>query len=118
MDRGLVTLSFMKGPREELKNWRPIILLNFDYKLLAKVLAEQFKSVLGAIIHEDQLCVVPGHQIHGDLLQLRDILQLERESGQKMAVLNLDPEKAYNRVSHWFLFETGQQMGVPPTFTS
>ncbi|KYO41455.1 hypothetical protein Y1Q_0006261 [Alligator mississippiensis] len=40
MDRGLVTLLHEKSSKTELKNWRPITLLNFDYKLLAKVLAK------------------------------------------------------------------------------
>ncbi|KYO35014.1 hypothetical protein Y1Q_0000928 [Alligator mississippiensis] len=34
MDWDLMTLLYKKGLREELKNWRPITLLNFNYKLL------------------------------------------------------------------------------------
>ncbi|KYO43146.1 hypothetical protein Y1Q_0017481 [Alligator mississippiensis] len=118
MDRGLMTLLYKDRPREDLKNWRPMTLLNFNYKLLPKVLAERFKSVLGVIIPDEQSGIVPGGQIHGALLQLRDELQQEGDSGQKMAVLNLDWEKAYNRVSYQFLFTTLQRMGIPPTFTS
>ncbi|KYO23021.1 hypothetical protein Y1Q_0005507 [Alligator mississippiensis] len=78
----------------------------------------QHKRLTRAIIHKDQSCVVPGCQIHGALPQLRHVLQLEWDSGQKMTVLNLDLEKAYDRVSHRFLFKTLQWMGIPPTFTS
>ncbi|KYO34673.1 hypothetical protein Y1Q_0015460 [Alligator mississippiensis] len=74
MDWGLMTLLSKKGSREELKNWNPITILNFDYKLLAKVLAKQFKSVLGSIIHENQLYAELGYQIHGALMQLREML--------------------------------------------
>ncbi|KYO24306.1 hypothetical protein Y1Q_0004333 [Alligator mississippiensis] len=52
----------------------------------------------GAVIHKDQSCGVPGRQIHGALVQLRDVLQLERERRQSIAILNLDPEKAYDSV--------------------
>ncbi|KYO44729.1 hypothetical protein Y1Q_0016843 [Alligator mississippiensis] len=116
MERGLVTLLYKKGLREELKNWRLITLLNFDSKLLAKVLAERFKSILGALIHKDQPCGMLGCQIHRALVQLRDALQLERERRQSVAVLNLDLEKTYDRTSHQFLFQTLEQMGVPPDF--
>ncbi|KYO18439.1 hypothetical protein Y1Q_0008550 [Alligator mississippiensis] len=40
MNWGLVTLLYKEGLKEKLKNWWLIALLNFDYKLLAKVLAE------------------------------------------------------------------------------
>ncbi|KYO35357.1 hypothetical protein Y1Q_0007945 [Alligator mississippiensis] len=40
MERVLVTLLYKKGLRKEMKNWKPITLLNFNYKLLAKVLTE------------------------------------------------------------------------------
>lgn len=33
--------------------------LIFNYKLMAKVLAEHFKSVIGAVIQENQSCMVP-----------------------------------------------------------
>ncbi|KYO27449.1 hypothetical protein Y1Q_0013471 [Alligator mississippiensis] len=102
MEQGLVTLLY-KGLREELKNWGLITLLNFDYKLLAKVLAKQFKSILGAVIHKDQSCRVLGRQIHGALVQLRDALQLDRERRQSLAILNPDLEKAYDRVPHRFV---------------
>lgn len=40
MDQGLMTPLYKKCLREDLKNWRPITLLNFDYKLLSKVVAK------------------------------------------------------------------------------
>ncbi|KYO35356.1 hypothetical protein Y1Q_0007944 [Alligator mississippiensis] len=44
------------------------------------------------------------------------MLQLERESRQSITILNLDLEQAYDRVSHRFLFQKLEWMGVPPTF--
>ena len=37
-----------------LKTWRPISLLNRDYKILAKILSLQMKKVLGLLISNDQ----------------------------------------------------------------
>ena len=36
------------------KNYRPITLLDVDYKILSKVLAKRIKEVLGEVIHQDQ----------------------------------------------------------------
>ncbi|KYO34089.1 hypothetical protein Y1Q_0005067 [Alligator mississippiensis] len=38
--------------------------------------------------------------------------------GQSAAILNLDLEKAHKRVSHQFLFQTLEQIRVPPTFNT
>lgn len=59
MDQGLTTLK---------KSWRPITLLIFDYKQMAKVLDELFKFVIDAVIHKEKLCVVLGKQSHRSLL--------------------------------------------------
>ena len=39
-NRGIITLMFKSGEREDIKNWRPITLLNVDYKIVSKILAE------------------------------------------------------------------------------
>ena len=37
-----------------LSNWRPIILLNVDYKILAKAIARRIQPKLPKLIHTDQ----------------------------------------------------------------
>ena len=37
--RGIITLSFKKGDRTDPKNWRPITLLNADYKIASRAIA-------------------------------------------------------------------------------
>ncbi|KAJ1167464.1 hypothetical protein NDU88_007855 [Pleurodeles waltl] len=42
----MITLLYkQKGDREDLKNWRSILLLNVDYKILAKAMANRLKKV-------------------------------------------------------------------------
>ena len=48
-----IILLYKKGLREELKNWRPISLLNIDYKIISKAIAERVKKILLQVIHSD-----------------------------------------------------------------
>ena len=47
----LISLIFKKGDRLLHKNWRPISLLNVDYKLCARTLAGRLLKVLHFVIH-------------------------------------------------------------------
>ena len=56
MTRGVITLLYKgKGSRAVLDSYRPITLLNSDYKLLAKALASTFGPALQHIIDEQTL---------------------------------------------------------------
>ena len=51
---GLITMLYKKGDHRYLENWRPITLLNSDYKIKATALATRLQSVIGEIVNEDQ----------------------------------------------------------------
>ena len=50
----MVSLIYKKNDALDLKNWRPITLLNIDYKIAAHALAERLKTVISKIIDTDQ----------------------------------------------------------------
>ena len=74
--RGTITLT-PKGDENltELKNWRPISLLNIDYKIsrLYKVLARRMEKVLPKLVHSDQTGFVSGRYIGQNIRLLYDI---------------------------------------------
>ena len=51
--RGVISLSFKKGDRLDPKNWRPISLLNVDYKLAARVIAGRLLKVIHFVVDKD-----------------------------------------------------------------
>jgi len=47
---GAITLIHKKGDRNKISNYRPITLLNTDYKILSKILNKRITHLLGQII--------------------------------------------------------------------
>ena len=72
--RGLVSLIFKKGDRLDPHNWRPITLLNVDYKLAARVVADRLLKVIHLIVAKDQTCGVPGRFIGENVSIIHDVV--------------------------------------------
>lgn len=113
---GIVTLLPKDKDKTDLRNWRPITLLNLDCKLFSKVLASRLSLVLEGLIHPDQACAVPGRRIADSLVLIRDTICFARDRNIRLVVLNLDFEKAFDRVSHQYLFKVLQKVGLPQRF--
>ena len=50
-----------------IKNWRPITLLNCDYKIAAKALANRLKKVLPKLVNSDQTGFMKGRFIRENI---------------------------------------------------
>ena len=62
----------MRTPPLDIANWRPVALLNTDYKILAKVITNRLKTVLGQVMHKDQSYGVPERSIYDNINLIRD----------------------------------------------
>ena len=99
MMEGELTLLFKKGDPREVRNYRPITLLNTDYKVLEKVLASRLKYVLDSIISNAQLGFVPKRVI-SEASHLSKLVQAYLdETDEEGLLLALDWEKAFDRAS-------------------
>ena len=90
---------------ENLKFWRPISLLNVDYKIISKILCNRLSSVMSSLVHIDQTCSVPSRSILDNCHLLRNILNYVDQNKHAGILLFIDNEKAFDRVSHQYLFK-------------
>jgi hypothetical protein len=115
--RGLITL-LCKDPdnSQSLGNWRPISLLNTDYKIISKALSLRLSKVLSSIVSIDQTCSVPGRSITDNIHLFRNIVDFCNSKGVGAAFVSLDQAKAFDRVSHHYMFSVLKAFGFGPSF--
>ena len=117
--RAILTL-LPKGDKDIrfLKNWRPLSLLNTDYKILTKTLALRLQRVIPKIVHPNQTGCVKGRYIGENIRILMDMIDFANCHTLNSCVAFLDFEKAFDSVSWQFLFKTLHKFNFGPDFIS
>ena len=93
-------------PREFLKNWRPVSLLNVVYKIGSSCIANRIKNVLPDLINEDQTGFVAGRYIGDNLRLPYDIIHYLQNENQPGLLISIDFEKAFDPVDWNFMEKT------------
>jgi len=115
--RGVITL--IPKPQKDLdllKNWRPITLLNQDYKYLAKVLANRCKKLMPDIISPDQTGFVPGRYIGCNIQRIQSLIDRCEEENIDGILLNIDFEKAFDSIDWNFILKALRHFNFPEKF--
>jgi hypothetical protein len=115
---GWMCLIYKKKDRTLIENYRPITLLNSDYKLLTKVLALQLIDSVKPMIHRDQAGFIPGRSIFDHIRLTRIMTKFAEVSERNGAVVALDQEKAYDKLTHRYLWKTLEAFNMPDLFTN
>ena len=112
---GVLTLIPKPKPPDELvflKNWRPITLLNVDYKIFAHVLKNRFIKAVPSIVNSVQSGFQPGRSTSDNLILMSLVLEdFFEQPDQEGILLQVDFEKAFDSVEHTFLFKTLERLG-------
>ena len=65
-----------------LKNWRPISLLNVDYKIATEALALRLRKVLPSIVSDIQTGYIEGRFIGENIRMISDIIHFTAEQNE------------------------------------
>jgi len=105
--RGIINLIPKKDNDPTfLKNWRPISLLNTDYKILTKCIASRLKNVLPFIIHNDQTGFLPGRYIGENIRLALDTIDYLNKNNLPGLMFMIDFHKAFDKLEWSFIFNT------------
>jgi hypothetical protein len=117
MKSGVISLIYKKkGDRRCIRNYRPISLLQVDYKILARIMANRFKKVLPKIVSENQTCCIVGRDISNSIANVRDLITLVENDNLEGYIIKADQEKAFDRLSHEYMFNVLEKFGFGDVF--
>lgn len=115
--RGIITPIPKKDlNRKNLKNWRPITLLNLDYKLLTKAYAIRLQSCIGEIVHEDQSGFMSGRYIGTNVRTIEDVIQFSTITDTHGWILGCDFSKAFDTVRWELIIKALRWFGFGDNF--
>ena len=117
--RGIISLVEKSGKDELLiKNWRPLSLLNTDYKILSKLLAVRLNKVIPRIIHNDQSGFIKNRGLTDNIMNLLSLIELCETENIPVLLISFDYEKAFARVEWQVLFKILHRIGFPQEYIS
>lgn len=96
---GVITLVPKSKEANNIKQYRPICLLNVDYKGVTKILNNRLVPVAKEVIGPSQTGFVKGRNILEGVVIIHEL----RSKKKQALILHIDFEKAYDRVQWDFL---------------
>lgn len=108
---------YKKNDKRDIANYRPITLLNGDYKIFTKALALKLAKTAPSVLHENQAGFIPGRSI-AEQIRLTQMIKsfAELDANEAGAIVALDQEKAYDKIAHDYLWKTLQKFNYPDQF--
>lgn len=97
-------------------NYRPIALLNSDYKIFTKTLANRLSRILPSLIHKDQVRFVPTRHAGDNTRRTIDLIDLLTRTKVPAVILSLDAQKAFDHLSWPFMFAILSKYGFSGSF--
>ena len=102
--QGIITV-LPKPNKDHLKitNYRPITLLNVDYKIISKVINTRMQKTLSQLIHPDQNGIQKNKNISNDIRLTFDVIDYVNHRNISGAILSLDIQKAFDSINLLFV---------------
>ena len=116
--RGLISL-LPKRNRDSryIKHKRPLTLIGYDYKILAKLMDNRLRSVLDKLIHADQTGFLKNRHISTNIRKTLDVIEYCTATNQPGLIMSIDMMKCFDRVSYKAISGAFQYFNFGPIFT-
>lgn len=110
--RGVIKLIPKKDTNPHLiKNWRPLTLLNCNYKIATKAIANRIKSVIPQLINNDQTGFLKGRFIGENIRLIDSLINYTAQQEIPGLLLFIDFENVFDSLEWSFVNHTLQYFG-------
>ena len=101
-----------------IKHWRPISLLNVDYKIISKALPSRVKNVLPNLIPPQQTAYVENRFIGESSRLIADIIEITDVINKEGFLVTMDIQKAFDSLDHTFVISVLKKFRFGNNFVS
>jgi len=98
---------------QKLNDFRPISLVGSLYKILAKLLVNRLRGVMGSVVSDSQSTFVKNRQILDGILIANEVVDEARKKQKDLMLFKVDFEKAYDSVDWGYLDSVLECMYFP-----
>ena len=116
LHEGIISVLYKKKERDDPRNYRPITLLNNDYKIMMRILTARMNKAVVQFVSRDQNGFVPDAFIAENIMRLKLLQDMIEEENFDALFIYLDMEKAFDRCSWEFLVEGLRAIGFGQGF--
>ena len=103
-------------PINSLKGWRPISLLNVDFKIISTAVAKRLKSVSNFLISPSKTAYINGRFIGENSRLVFDVIEHLNCSSKRGLIIGVDFESAFDTVSWEFLLNSLDHYNFGPYY--
>ena len=99
--RGVVQLIPKRGKNELLvASWRPLTILCYDYKILARALAMRLDTVMEDLIGPQQCGFMKGRSSCTNIMKTKEIVANLKKTNRPGVIISVDFNKCFDRVEY------------------
>ena len=99
--KGVITLIPKKSKDDTyVEHWRPLTILNYDFKILAKLIANRLELVAGSIVGEQQTGFLKGRYLGTNIMKTMEIVAHLKRENKPGIVAMVDFAKCFDKVEY------------------
>ena len=98
--------------KEHCSSYRPISVLNVDYKMFTSIISKRFETFMTDIIDEDQSGFISGRQTQDNIRRMIHIVEETQRTKNSAILVSVDAEKAFDSVNWIYLYKVLERFGL------